>query len=201
MLNLEFNRPNHWLRPWRTGEQEHVSLSNAILHNSAVRTKHTHTHVRLYFVNFLVVQWVVIDQYAMGRSLMDRPILNISLLSPCFYICVHYNSFHCDTFWMMWHFVHINEECFLFILSLLDSFQGNSTSLIMETFSLIHVIHVCWILNLILNISLLSPCFYIFVYCHSFHNDAFWMMWMKNVFYPSCHCWIYFQVNSTSQMT
>ncbi len=35
------------LRPRRTCEQEHVNLSNAILHNSAARAKHTRTHVRL----------------------------------------------------------------------------------------------------------------------------------------------------------
>ena len=52
-------------------EQDYVSLSNAILHNSAVRTKHTRTHVRPCFVRLLVVQWVVISQYTMGWSLMD----------------------------------------------------------------------------------------------------------------------------------
>ena len=50
-----------------------MSLSNAILHNSAVRAKHTRTrtHVGLYFVRLLMAQWVVIGQYAKGRSLMD----------------------------------------------------------------------------------------------------------------------------------
>ena len=49
------------------GEQEHMSLFNAILKNSVAHAKHTRTHVGLLFV-----QWVVIDQYAMGWSLMDR---------------------------------------------------------------------------------------------------------------------------------
>ena len=38
------------LRPRHMYEQERVSLSNAILHNSARRVQHTHTHVRLYIV-------------------------------------------------------------------------------------------------------------------------------------------------------
>ena len=33
------------LHPWCTCEQEHVSPSNAFLHNSATRTKHTRTDV------------------------------------------------------------------------------------------------------------------------------------------------------------
>ena len=44
------------LRPRRTCEQDHVSLSNAILHNSAVRGKHMCTHVGHYSVRLLVVQ-------------------------------------------------------------------------------------------------------------------------------------------------
>ena len=59
------------LRPQRTCEQERVSLSNAILHNSAAHTKHTRMRIWFYFVRLLVAQWVVIGQYAMGRSLMD----------------------------------------------------------------------------------------------------------------------------------
>ena len=47
----------------------------ASLHNSAARAKHKCTHVRLYFVELLVAHWVVIGQYTMGRSLMDRSIL------------------------------------------------------------------------------------------------------------------------------
>ena len=39
----------------RMCEQEHWSLSNAILHNSVARAKHTRTHVRLYSVGLLVV--------------------------------------------------------------------------------------------------------------------------------------------------
>ena len=64
------------LRPRRTFEQEHVSHSNAILHNSAARAKHTCTrmYVRPYFVILLVAQWVVIGQYVMGRVLMHRSI-------------------------------------------------------------------------------------------------------------------------------
>ena len=42
--------------------------------HSAVRAKHTRTHVRLYSVGLLVVQWVVIGHYVMGRILMDRSI-------------------------------------------------------------------------------------------------------------------------------
>ena len=61
-------------RPRHTCEQEHVSLSNAILHSSAARTKHTRTHVGPYSVGLMVVQWVVIGEYAMGWSLMDRSI-------------------------------------------------------------------------------------------------------------------------------
>ena len=33
------------LRPRRTCDQEHVGFSNAFLHNSVARTKHTHTHI------------------------------------------------------------------------------------------------------------------------------------------------------------
>ena len=59
------------LRPRRTCEQEHVGLSNAFLHNSAARAKHTRTHVGPYLSD---LRCVVIGQYAMGRSLMDRSI-------------------------------------------------------------------------------------------------------------------------------
>ena len=72
-IALEIHRSIR-LRPRRTSEQEHVSLSNAILHNSVARAKHMRTHVGLYSVGLLVVQWVVIGQYAMGRSLMDGSI-------------------------------------------------------------------------------------------------------------------------------
>ena len=51
-----------------------MSLSNAILHNSAAGTKHTRMHVGLYFFEPSVAQWVVIGQYAMGQSLMDLSI-------------------------------------------------------------------------------------------------------------------------------
>ena len=44
------------LSPRRMCEQEYVSLSNAILHNSAALAKHTCTHVGLYSVVLLVVQ-------------------------------------------------------------------------------------------------------------------------------------------------
>ena len=60
------------LRPRRKCEQEHVSLSNATLHNSAACAKHPRTHVGLYSVGLLVVQWVMIGQYPMGWSLMER---------------------------------------------------------------------------------------------------------------------------------
>ena len=62
------------LCPRRTCEQELVSLSDAILHNSAARAKHTRTHDGVYSIRLLIVQWVVIGQYAMGQSLMDRSI-------------------------------------------------------------------------------------------------------------------------------
>ena len=66
------------LRPRRTCEQEHLSLSNAILHNSAARAKHARTHDGL-----LVVQWVVIGQYTMGQSIMDRSIADqLTLCRP-----------------------------------------------------------------------------------------------------------------------
>ena len=55
--------------------------TDAILHISAARAKHTHTHVRLYSVILLFVQWVVIGQYAMGRSITDGSI--VSLVSTC----------------------------------------------------------------------------------------------------------------------
>ena len=71
------------LRQLHTGEQEHVSLSNAVLHNSVARAKHTHTHVGPYFVGLLVAQWVVIGQYAMGRTLMDRSIGTYCLFQSC----------------------------------------------------------------------------------------------------------------------
>ena len=62
------------LRPRRTCEQQHVGLSNAFLHNSATRAKHTRTHVRPYMSD---LRCNVIGQYIMGRSLMDR------ILTPC----------------------------------------------------------------------------------------------------------------------
>ena len=61
------------LRPQRVCEQEHTLPSNVILHDSAARAKHTRTHTRTH-VRLLVVQWVVIGQYTMGRSLMDQSI-------------------------------------------------------------------------------------------------------------------------------
>ena len=63
---------------WNTCEQEHVSLSIAILHNSVVQAKLTHKHVRYYSIGLLIVQWVVIGQYAMGQSLMHRSIVGMS---------------------------------------------------------------------------------------------------------------------------
>ena len=54
--------------PLGSAEQEHLSLSNAILHNSAAHAKHTRTHVGL----FVSAIRVVIGQHAMGRSLMDQ---------------------------------------------------------------------------------------------------------------------------------
>ena len=47
------------LRPRRTCEQEHVGLSNAFLHNSAARAKHTRTHVGPYLSD---LRCVVIGQ-------------------------------------------------------------------------------------------------------------------------------------------
>ena len=49
--------------------QEHVSLSNAFLHNSTACAKHTRTHVGLDLSDLCCL---VIGEYAMGRSLMDR---------------------------------------------------------------------------------------------------------------------------------
>ena len=60
------------LHPRHTCVQEHVGLSNAFLHNSAARAKHTRTHVGPYLSD---LRCIVIGQYAMGRSLMDRSIV------------------------------------------------------------------------------------------------------------------------------
>ena len=49
------------LRPQCTCVQEHASLSNAFLHNSAARAKHTRTHVGLDLSD---LRCVVIGQYA-----------------------------------------------------------------------------------------------------------------------------------------
>ena len=58
------------LRPRRTCEQEHVSLSNAFLH-TLPRMPHTRTHVGLYLSD---LPCIMIGQYTMGWSLMDRSI-------------------------------------------------------------------------------------------------------------------------------
>ena len=58
-------------------EQEHVSLSNAFLHNSAARAKHMRMHVGLYLSD---LRCVVIGQYTMGAELMDRSINFVPLL-------------------------------------------------------------------------------------------------------------------------
>ena len=69
------------LRPQRTCEQEHVGLSNAFLQYSATRT-----HVGPYLSDH---RCVVIGQYVMGRSLMDRYVLLVGYrcggfsLPPC----------------------------------------------------------------------------------------------------------------------
>ena len=52
------------LCPRRTCEQEHVGFSN-----SAACAKDTRTHVGPYWSD---LRWVVIGQYTLGRSLMDR---------------------------------------------------------------------------------------------------------------------------------
>ena len=82
------------LRPRRTCEQEHVSHSNAIMHNSVAHAKHTRTHVRLYSVRLLVVQWVMIGQYAMGRRFMD---LSIAWLVMTRYKSPQQSSMTCES--------------------------------------------------------------------------------------------------------
>ena len=64
------------LRPWRTCEQAQVSLSNAILHNSVARVKHTCTHVGPYSVGLLGCAMGCDWSIPVGRGSMDRSIPN-----------------------------------------------------------------------------------------------------------------------------
>ena len=82
------------LHPRRTCKQEYVGLSNAILHNSAGHAKHTPMHVGLYSVRLLVVQWVMIGQYAMGRRFMD---LSIAWLVMTRYKSPQQSSMTCES--------------------------------------------------------------------------------------------------------
>ena len=59
------------LRPQRTREQEHVTLSKAFLH---ILPRAPSIRARLLTL-FVDLRYVVIGQYAMGRSLMDRSTL------------------------------------------------------------------------------------------------------------------------------